>query len=375
MDPKTSNEDNSLDNLDAEEAALREEAMKVDPVRPEDATFKDDTTEGEQAAPSADDTATKKAEADKKATADKAAADKTAADKASKENADKSAADKAAADKAAADKAAADKAAAEEKNLSPYEKERRRLNTSWKKLEDEKAAARKEREEFEAAKKKFEEDRAKATTAKPTPEKPKHNGFTADDYEAAAKDFKAEGKMDEAALAEKRAKELRDKEAELAKQAGDTTAAAGDFITLATGGRITKDEQKKMESEWTANLKRLGDANPDLMKEGTPLRIAVAELLKPGAHPILHSHASGIHYAVEVAKLKVAAAEVPTLKTRITELEAENKRLTELTSLNPSGGGGAQHREQPKPGQTGNLDQDENALREEAMASDARGGS
>lgn len=364
MDPTKSND--SLENLDAEEKALRDEAMQIDPVRPEDASIEDDTT-GEQAAPSAEETAKQTSEAAKKAAADKAAADKAAADKASKDSADKSAADKAAADKAAADKAA------EEKNLTPYEKERRRLNSSWKKLEEEKAAVRKERETFEAERKKFEEERAKgaATAAKPKAEKPRHNGFTAEDYETAAKDFRAEGKIDAAELAEKRAKELRDKEAEQAKEAGGATAS-GEFVRLSTGARITPDEQKKMEAEWQTNLRKLADENPDLTKDGTPLRNEVAALLKPGAHPILHSHASGIFYAVEVAKLKLAAAEVPMLKQRLTELEAENKRLTELTSLDASGAG-ANHRDKPKIEDLP-IEDAEKALRDEAMAADARSG-
>lgn len=376
MDPKTSNtEDDSLKNLDAEEAALRQEAMTIDPVRPEDATIKDDTTEGDQAAPPADDTAKQTSDAANKAAADKKAADEKAAkEKASKESADKKPADeKAAADKKAADeKAAADKKAAEEeKNLTPYQKERRRLDTSWKKLDEEKAATRKEREELAAERKKLEEERTTAAAAAAKPkEKPTHNGFTADDYEAAAADFRKDGKTEEAAIAEKRAKELRDKEAEQAKTAGGA-AASGEFITLPTGARITADEKKKMEGEWQANLKKLGDENPDLTKDGTPLRAEVSALLK--SHPILHSHGSGIHYAVEVAKLKLAAAEVPTLKTRITELETENKRLTELTSLNPSGGGGEGRRDKPKT-EDMPIDQAETALREEAMAADARGG-
>lgn len=366
MDPKTTEQNDDLKNLDAEEAALRNEAMQIDPVRPEDKDIKDDTTE-EQAASSADETADQTSEADqKKATDKKAADDKAAADKASKKDADKEK-DKAAPDKKATD----DKKAADEKNLTPYEKERRRLNKSWQELQTEKDATRKEREQLDTERRKLEQERATAQQRQAKPkEKPKHNGFTAEEYETAAADFRKEGKTEEAAIAEKRAKDLREKEAEQAKEAG-TAPASGDFITLPTGGRITAEEQGKMMGEWQANLKKLGDQNPDLAKDGTPLRAEVTALLK--AHPILHSHGSGIHYAVEVAKLKLAAAEVPTLKDRITELEAENKRLTELTSLNPSGGG-ASRKDKPKAGESGDVEQDEKDLREEAMALDARGG-
>lgn len=345
MDPKQGNNDSDLNTLDAEEAALRTEAMEIDPARPEDDQIEDDTTI-KQVDRSAEETAKKTNAAEKPAK--ETDAKDAAAEKTKTEDADK-------------------KAAEDESKLSPYEKERRRLNSSWKKLDEEKAAIRKEREQIEAARQQQTTRRAEA--AKPK-EKPTLKGYTADDYESAAEDFRKDGKTEEAALATKRAQELRAQEAEQAKQGGDSEAA-GDFITLPTGARITPAEQQQMLGEWQANLKRLGDENPELTKDGTPLKTAVVSLLKD--HPILHGHASGIHYAVEVAKLKLAASEVPTLKGRITELEALNKKLTELTSLSPTDGGGGSRRERPKPGESGNLDEDELSLREEAMGMDARG--
>lgn len=359
-------QENSPDDLDREEALLRNEAMKIDPSREEDNKLEDDVTRSERAAARAEQPAkptadASKTEADRKAAADKQAKENasTDADKA-KTEADK----KAAADKAAADKKAAD----EEKNLTPYEKERRRLDKSWKKLEAEKDAIRKDRETIEAEKKKIEDARAKAPAPKTTPEKPKHNGYTAEDYEEAAKEFRAEGKESEAATAERRAKELRAKEAEQAKEAGGDHG--GEFIQLPTGGRITADEQKAMTDEWNANLHLLGKENPELTQDGAPLRATVAELLK--THPILHSHGSGIFYAVEVAKLKIAAAESVKLQSRVTELETENKQLKELTSLSPSGG--THRHEKPKVGSSGDLERDENDLRQEAQTIDAQGG-
>lgn len=372
MDPKTQN--NSSDELDLEEKQLRDEAMQIDPPRADDATHEDDVTRSERAAARAEDTASKNADAAKAdAAKKKATEDKAAKDNASKDNTD----EKAEADK----KAAAEKAAAEakakateddESRLTPYEKERRRLDRSWKKLDEEKAQTRKEREAVEAERKALADERAKAAQ-RPKPEKPKHNGHTAEEYEAAAEDFEKEGKMAEAEFAKKRAAELRAKEAEQAKEAGAATDEK-QFVTLETGARITPEEQQQMTAEWTANLSRLGRENPDLMKEGAPLRAVVTELLGKDErgktrYPILHSHASGIHYAVEVAKLKLAAGKVPELSKRVAELEAENKELKGLTSLPPSGP--TSRREKPKPGESGNLDQDEKELREAAMAQDA----
>lgn len=369
MDPKTQN--NSSDELDREEAALRDAAMQIDPPRPDDATHEDDVTRSERAAAHAETTASKNAEAAKADDADQAPKDKAAKENASKDTDEKAEADK----KAAADKAAADKAKGtetDESKLTPYEKERRRLDRSWKKLEEDKAQIRKDRDALEAERKALADERAKATQ-RPKPEKPKHNGWTAEDYEAAAKDFEAEGKMDAAQIALTRAKELRAKETEQAKEAG---AATDDkqFVTLSTGARITHEEQQKMTAEWQASLARLGKENPDLMKEGAPLRAAVTELLGKDdkgslRYPILHSHASGIHYAVEVAKLKLEASKVQELSKRLAELETENKELKGLTSLPPSGP--TSRREKPKLGESGNLDTDEKELREAAQEQDS----
>jgi hypothetical protein len=356
MAPKeTTPPDEDLSNLDAEEQKLRDEAAATDPVRPEDAEIEDDAhkVKRDQATRTADETAKKTTPGDDKKPDDNASKDKKPDPKAD------------------APKAAED-AKEDESKLSPYERDRRRLNRNRQEFEQEKANERKKLADERAA---LEEERKKIRAAASAPkEKPKHNGYTAEEYDEVAKGFEAEGKLKEAEYAKARAKELREQEA---KQGGDAQPADGAFITLPTGARITAAEKQRFESEWNANLAKIAEQNADLTKEGAPLRNEVAALLKRDEqgnllHPILHSHPSGIHYAVEVAKLKLAAAEVPTLKERIAQLETENKRLTDLTSLPPSGGGGEGRREKPKPEEMTDIEQAETALREEAMAEDAR---
>lgn len=351
-------EDKDLKALDQEEAALREDAMKVSPPTAEDATITDDVHTGTQAAGDAEQPAKK---------TDKPATDKTAADKVAQEAAEKAKADKAKATqqpdpKAEAAKKAKDEAVDESK-LTPYEKERRRLDKTWKSVNEEKEAVRKEREALDAERKKIAEERTKVVQP---PVKPTHNGFDADQYEQVAKDFEAEGKLDLRDQALAKAKELRAQEE---KAKGAAATAEGDYIKLPTGGRVTKQEQAAMGAEWHDNLTKLGKDNPELAEEGKPLRTEVTRLLKE--YPILHTTGKGIVYAVDLAKLTLRAAKAEELEKQVTEQAKEITRLTELTSLSPSGGA---HRPAAVKVEDMPIDDAEAKLRGEAMSADSRGG-
>ena len=345
-------ENNDLEALDQEETALRNEAMQIDPVRPEDKNQLDDVHTGKQAAGNAEPTAKE---------TDKSKAEKPTDDKQQQKAADKSDTDKAKDKQTPADKANSEEDEDDPK-LTPFEKAKRRQNKAWKEITATKDQLKKERETLEAERKAFE--KTKTERAQP-PEKPKHNGFTAEDYDDVAKDFEAEGKLAERDKAKAIADKLR---AEEQKQKQGDEVDESKFVKLATGGRITQQEQAAMTQQWQTNLQRLGKEFPAMTEEGTPLRAEVTRLLKE--FPILHTSGDGIAYAVQIADLSLKAAQVPELEKQLTELKAENTRLTELTSLNPSASG--RKPEQRKIGDLP-LEDAEQALREEAMAADARG--
>jgi len=343
-------EDNDLENLDQEEAALRNEAMQIDPPRAEDKTLLDDVNTGKQAAGDVEPT-TKKT--------DKPTKDKTDAGKKEQKSADKTEAEKA---KEQKDTKPDEKGDDDDPKLTPYEKSKRRQDKAWKQITAEKDQLKKERETLEAERRQIEQ--AKQQRATP-PEKPKHNGFTAEQYDEAAKDFEAEGKLEARDKALAVAKRLRDEEQ---KQQGGA-ADEGQLIKLPTGGRITAQEQAAMQQHWQANLQKLGKEHPELAEEGTPMRTEVTRLLKE--FPILHTSGDGINYAVQIAGLQLQANRVPDLEQQLTDAQQEISRLTELTSLHPGGPG---HKPAERKINDLPLDEAEQELREQAMAADARGG-
>ncbi len=376
MDPKTTTEGGNQSELDREEAALRDEAMKIDPPTAADRQIPEEPIEPDEDATSSASTAADEV-------AKKNAADlKAAKDKASKESAAKAEADK----KAAADKAATDKKAAEDKakleadedakkkaeqaNLSPYQKERTRLNESWKKLEADKEKTRaeaeqlrKDREALEADRKKLADDRQRSATKR---EKPKDaTGYTADELEAAAADFEKDGKLELRDIAAAKAKALRKLEAEQNAGGGGGDTGADSYPVP------SEAQQQRMLREWNGHLVKLSEENPDMKVMDSPLRTEVTALLKQ--FPIFHTRSEGIHYAVEVAKLRLsekeAKAKATELSTRITELETENKRLTELTALHPAGGGSGSHSSPKKFENMTDAEQEEYLKREAAEAS------
>jgi prolyl-tRNA editing enzyme YbaK/EbsC (Cys-tRNA(Pro) deacylase) len=289
--------------LDAEEAALRSEAESIDPVRPTDAEIPDEKTEAETRAPA---NAKQPAKSAARPGGDKQPAAPAADPAASKTTKTES--------PEAKDKSKP--AEADESKLTPFQKERRRMDESWKRLEADKAEVRRQQEQHAAERRQWEQQRTTASAKAATDA----NAAKAEDYEAIAKEFEAEGKLKQAEHARAKARELRE-------QPG---AGAGD--TGAPRERFTVAEQARIAQDWQANLDKLGKELPELTQEGTPLRKLTADIL--AGTPLLHTDGHGIVLAVAHARVRI---EAEGLKAKVGELEKEIERLTGLTSL-PSGG-------------------------------------
>lgn len=299
-------------DLDQEEAALRAEAEAISPARPEDTTIPDEKSEAEERA-SAREKQTSKKNARPDSAKSSAATDaaKSATTSKGTEPAKQTPAEP-------KQPTPTHPETIDESKLTPFQKERRRLDQTWKQVQAEKDAIRQEREQIAQQRRQWEQQQRQ------TPAAPKADGPTAADYEAIAADYEAEGKI---ALAQK----AKAKAAELHKQEAATQQPAQ---TAGPRERYTPEEQKQMASEWSANLEKAGKENPDLTQEGTPLRTRVSELLR--THPELHTSGAGITLAVEIAKAELKAKQADEWQAKVTELEAKVKELTELTAL-PSG--------------------------------------
>lgn len=321
--------------LDREEAALRSEAESIDPARPEDATYHDDANPAaKRAAASENQDSSKTERTDSAKPSDAKGTDKPDTSKATADTNPKPDAKQQTPEKKS-------EQPIDESKLTPFQKERVRLDTSWKKVQQRQAELDKRAQEIEARAQQIEQQQKQATTKKP-------DGPSADDYEGLAKDFEAEGKMALAQSARQKAAQLREE----AK-----TQPTG------TRERFSQEEVATMQKQWAANLEQAGKDNPELLQEGTPLRARVAELLK--STPILHQSGDGILYAVAYAKAELRAKRADELQAKIAELEKEKQRLEGLTSL-PSGS--AQPRATARKFDELSLEDQEAALREEAAA-------
>lgn len=195
-----------------------------------------------------------------------------------------------------------------DKEPSKYEKAKQREAEAWKKINDEKAALAREREEV--ARLRTQTPRQPAKAAEPAKD---GRGFTADDYDAAAKEFEKDGDTDMAAKAKAEAAKLREKDA-----AGQQTEA-----------------QQRFQTDWRTDMEKAIQGSPDLGKPDSADAKELSQLLTD--EPIFGHIPNGFSKAVAVLQLRREAGQVKGLKETISKHEAEIARLTKLTSI--SGGG------------------------------------
>lgn len=214
-----------------------------------------------------------------------------------------------------AEEKAADKAGDDSKPKSRYAKAQERLQGGWEELNTSKAAIKAEQDawqkqrdaekaELQRQREEFDRERSQA-----------EGKFTPDQYEAAAKKFEADGKLDLADLARTKAEELR----------RNPPAKAG-------------DRQEAARKEWAL---RAGKDFPELAKDNSPLQMRVAQLLNEEAE--FKAHPKGIYVAARIANLEAQAAQSKTLKETVAardkELSALKAKITELEGLTAPGGG------------------------------------
>jgi len=123
-------------------------------------------------------------------------------------------------------------------------------------------------------------------------------GYTAEDYEAAAKEFDADG------------------DTQLAKAA----RAKADGVRKAAGAKQQQVQQERFNKAWAENYGRLSEKEVWLKDQSSPEYKRTVELLQ--RVPFLTAMPDGLVHAVELMKLQDTAG-------RSQSLEAENKALKE----------------------------------------------
>lgn len=198
----------------------------------------------------------------------------------------------------------------DQQQQSKYAKERERQDRSWKALNEEKEAVRKEREALEAERRALEEKRREV-------EKPAESkddaGYTASDYERAAKKFREDGDDAFAQRAEAKAKAMREADQKAQGQAS----------------------QEKFREVWQGHVAELLKERPELEDQSHPLSQAVQKLLKEDR--LFSMIPDGFRRAVELADLREKAGLVSSLEKKAAELQSEITRLNGLTQPGGSG--------------------------------------
>jgi hypothetical protein len=191
---------------------------------------------------------------------------------------------------------------------SKFAAENERKTRTWAEINAEREAIKAEKAEIQRMKAEAEEQRKewaqKKSEAQAVQVKDEH-GYTAEDYERAAKEFRENDEWKHAEAATARAQKLRQ---EAAKQQFTT-----EFNKVWSG--LAKD-------------------NPDLGNPSSELFKAVQDVMTKNR--VLQSFPEGVRYATEWVKLTGRVKDYDTVKT---ELEKAKQQLEELNKkLAPSGG-------------------------------------
>ena len=187
-----------------------------------------------------------------------------------------------------------------EKEKSKFAQEQNRKAKTWEQINAEKEALKAEREAVRREREEWSKQREQSTTAETNSHRDE-KGYTAEDYEAAAKEFEADG------------------DSQLAKAA----RAKADNVRKAATERQQKVKQEQFQKSWAENYNKLSEKESWLKDQSSAEYKRTVSLLQN--FPLLTATPDGLVHAVEIVKLQNTAE-------RAQSIEAENKSLKEQLS-------------------------------------------
>jgi len=180
---------------------------------------------------------------------------------------------------------------------SKFAQDQNRKTKTWEQINAEKEAIRAEREAVRREREEWSKQREQSTVAD-TNSFRDEKGYTAEDYEAAAKEFDADG------------------DSQLAKAA----RAKADGVRKTVSVKQQQVQQERFNKSWADNYGRLSEKEVWLKDQSSPEYKRTVELLQ--RVPFLTGMPDGLVHAVELMKLQDTAS-------RYQSVEAENKSLKE----------------------------------------------
>ncbi len=180
---------------------------------------------------------------------------------------------------------------------SKFAQDQNRKTKTWEQINAEKEAIRAEREAVRREREEWSKQREQSTVAD-TNSFRDEKGYTAEDYEAAAKEFDADG------------------DSQLAKAA----RAKADGVRKTVSVKQQQVQQERFTRTWSDNFNKLSEKETWLKDQSSNEYKRTVELLQ--RIPILTTLPNGLAHAVELMKLQDTAG-------RFQSVEAENKSLKE----------------------------------------------
>ena len=216
---------------------------------------------------------------------------------ASKENNDREQEDVGTSSKSENDSKAKQKEEKPKDQKSKFAQDQNRKTKTWEQINAEKEAIRAEREAVRREREEWSKQREQSSVAD-TNSFRDEKGYTAEDYEAAAKEFDADG------------------DSQLAKAA----RAKADGVRKSVSVKQQQVQQERFTKTWADNFNKLSEKETWLKDQSSNEYKRTVELLQ--RIPILTTLPNGLSHAVALMKLEDTAG-------RSQSVEAENKALKE----------------------------------------------
>ncbi len=199
----------------------------------------------------------------------------------------------------------------EKKQESRFAQENARKAKTWEQINAEKEAIKAEKEALRREREEWGKQREQSKIAE-TNSYRDEKGYTAEDYEAAAKEFEADG------------------DSQLAKAA----RAKADGVRKAATERQQKAQQEKFAKAWSDSYARLSEKETWLKDQNSPEYKRTVELLQKV--PMLTSMPDGLVHAVELMKLQDTASKAQSIEAENKALKEQLNKLQQKTAIGKS---------------------------------------
>jgi hypothetical protein len=198
-----------------------------------------------------------------------------------------------------------------EKEKSRFAQEQNRKAKTWEQINAEKEAIKAEKEALKREREEWGKQREQSTAAE-TNSFRDEKGYTAEDYEAAAKEFEADG------------------DSQLAKAA----RAKAEGVRKSATERQQKAQQEKFAKAWADSYARLSEKETWLKDQNSAEYKRTVELLQ--RVPMLQSMPDGLVHAVELMKLQDSAAKAQSIEAENKALKEQLNKLQQKTAIGKS---------------------------------------